>query len=918
MEIDFEKFKGSLPYASELYGVYQPLLGWRSGLMTRRIVEGLAATRVQYLKRIVQRFTPRFDIRGEPQDPREVNFQIGLAQEKPRVSSPLLEATGSLIAREVLASVEQSGIDNPNAWHRATREEVLTDMLDRLHDRLRAEFASRLQRVERLDPRTSLSAQQRMSVLQSILGRESVAAGVLHSLHQRGDLEGLMMLAAPTDSSPRALRFVSFYKDLALFIDPRKSELANAVISPIGIAHIFRQFFFEFDTFLGPSVEHLWLSPGGTVELVEVSVRRTLTERVTESALEAGLHTETSITQQDELSDAVRQENASNTKFGVSLNTNNSFSLGEVFTTAVDTGTSFDLDDSQKTSRENLHKSLRQQTEKVSTDLKRSFKTVFRTVSETTDTKSRRHVIQNTTPNLINYEMRRKMRQVGVQVQDLGTHLCWQTYVDLPGDQLGLANMVHIAAAGDMEPTQPPELPPSPEPYKGDAIKHGFDWPYSDDEDDPSLYREYIVRVIEVFPKPGYVLKGAQLTRLAGPEAGFRVRLEDERSVAPSDAAVTEKTPVKLVVHLPNDIDGEHGKRVPRWDDNPRFDLEIVPSFEPSEWLRNKITAEYSSKLKEAKEAEQREYKEKLFKAVEERVKLSSEIVSRKFEDLREEERIVVYRKLIGQLMAGTGVDKAEPRVRHVFAELVQSMFDVEKMLYFVAPEWWMPHNRHARQNVFVPVTKEDGNQDTDERQFLESSTVSWGGGRADRPDNYLITKDSARARLGSSLGWVIQLDGDNLRNAFLNAPWVKAVVPIREGKEQRAFDWLSSSHVEGADGLDAGYEPADPAELTRIRTKLGLAPNYFVTIRDAIRYLVARVQEKQAAARKKSVDEDGSELDYLPTEQVYEHGFYPLQGGFKAAGKDFEIFDQWVEVVPTDQIVPVAVEYDPKTGKLK
>jgi hypothetical protein len=217
-----------------------------------------------------------------------------------------------------------------------------------------------------------------------------------------------------------------------------------------------------------------------------------------------------------------------------------------------------------------------------------------------------------------------------------------------------------------------------------------------------------------------------------------------------------------------------------------------------------------------------------------------------------------------------------------------------------------------------VPVTKEDGSQDTDERQFLESSTVSWGGGRAERPDNYLITKDSARAPLGSSLGWVIQLDGDNLRNAFLNAPWVKAVVPIREGKEQRAFDWLSSSQVEGADGLDAGYEPADPAELARIRTKLGLATNHFVTIRDAIRYLVARVQEKQAAARKKAVDEDGSELDYLPTEQVYEHGFYPLQGGFKAAGKDFEVFDQWVEVVPTDQIVPVAVEYDPKTGKLK
>jgi hypothetical protein len=53
--------------------------------------------------------------------------------------------------------------------------------------------------------------------------------------------------------------------------------------------------------------------------------------------------------------------------------------------------------------------------------------------------------------------------------------------------------------------------------------------------------------------------------------------------------------------------------------------------------------------------------------------------------------------------------------------------------------------------------------------------------------------------------------------------------------------------------------------------------------------------------------------------DQVYEHGFDPLVGGFKIPPtKDYEIFDQWLEVVPTDQIVPVAVEYDPKTGRMK
>jgi hypothetical protein len=289
-------------------------------------------------------------------------------------------------------------------------------------------------------------------------------------------------------------------------------------------------------------------------------------------------------------------------------------------------------------------------------------------------------------------------------------------------------------------------------------------------------------------------------------------------------------------------------------------------------------------------------------------VKLASNIQPRRFEDLREEERIVVYRNLIRQLMQDTGVADADPRVQHVFAELIQSMFDVDKMLYFVAPEWWTPRATSTDQGVFRP--------EIDQNEFKKWSTVTWGGARAARPDNYYITEDSAPAKLGSSLGWVIQLDGDNMRNAFLNAPWVKAVIPIREGKEKNAMDWLSTSNVEGGDGLDAQYQAASPDELGLIRSALGFGADHVITIRDAINYLVQVVQQKQNAARQKAVGADGADLGYLPSDKVYEHGFDPLAGGFVAATqKPFEVFDQWVEVVSTDQIVPVAVEYDPKTG---
>src|SRR5205814_7463371 len=91
-----------------------------------------------------------------------------------------------------------------------------------------------------------------------------------------------------------------------------------------------------------------------------------------------------------------------------------------------------------------------------------------------------------------------------------------------------------------------------------------------------------------------------------------------------------------------------------------------------------------------------------------------------------------------------------------------------------------------------------------------QSDTVSWGEG-AMRKDSYFITEDSKPARLGSSLGWLLQLDGDDMRNAFLNAPWVKAVMPIRPGKERAALNWLQ--HVEGTNGIAAGdlYEGPEP-----------------------------------------------------------------------------------------------------------
>ena len=89
-------------------------------------------------------------------------------------------------------------------------------------------------------------------------------------------------------------------------------------LSPVGLINLFRQYFFEFDNFLGNPSGHIWISPGGTVEVIETSTRRTIIEETTEQSETTDRKVEESLTDQDDVADAVKEENANDTKLGVS------------------------------------------------------------------------------------------------------------------------------------------------------------------------------------------------------------------------------------------------------------------------------------------------------------------------------------------------------------------------------------------------------------------------------------------------------------------------------------------------------------------------------------------------------------------------------------------------------------------------
>jgi len=260
----------------------------------------------------------------------------------------------------------------------------------------------------------------------------------------------------------------------------------QALLSPIGLIQIFREYFFEFDSFLGPPVGHVWVSPGGSLEVFEIHTQRTKEERETEIATQTTTHSEKETVNQDELSTAISDQNSRNTSLGVTATVSgNLFSVVQASASA-----SFGMQINTQNAEQEAHRQSRQQSEKLSEEIRRNFKTTFRTSVETTDTSSRRYVLQNTTDKLVNFELRRKMRPVGVQVQHIGTELCWQFYVDFPGWTLGLAELVHVAQPADLQPSLPPDAPAHLQP-KNTSYSFKFDFERKSGDVDADLDYHY-------------------------------------------------------------------------------------------------------------------------------------------------------------------------------------------------------------------------------------------------------------------------------------------------------------------------------------------------------------------------------------------------------------------------------------------
>ncbi len=924
---DLSAFLNVLPYSSELFGVYQPLLGWKSKRMNIRFQRGWSSDKRIVESRIKNKIKDGLvklgqDIESGDDDSSNVNIRLNTINLK-RIDQDR-NRTGSFLIDHLQKSINNQGTLSEDIWDDLIKEEKLQEYLtNNVAEELNA-LAVDEELIEQLGGLNEFN-----TIVKEQADKESFMASFLLSLKESQSYDRLEKIVMGLKKLPSLFNVLK-KRDPFEYLDPH-GDLDRVIVSPISVVHIFRQYFFEFDTFLGQPVEHVWLSPGSSVELVETSSRKTIVEKTYETEFETTTKIEEETKEQEELSSSVKKENRDNTKFGFNVEVEQGWVGG-----SAKASTSLDMERTQQMAREVTHRRMKEQSRKLSTEIRKNYRTSFKTINENTDTRSTKYVLNNTTDELINYELRRKMRQVGVQVQDIGTYLCWQAFVDEPGKDLGISSLVHIAKPADIGQIQEPEAVPFPESFTAESTISITFRPKTNttvDEDKDETYidgSEHDTEgTNEGTPESIYHVFGPY-NFLAG-KSGYihkKIELDGQGAYIRAEPYILENDEGSLTFNVVvREVNFRGADSIP---------LKVRITWFPSQDLISKIDTQNQDRMDQYNEETKRAHENSFVEAAKERIKLASQVETRKFEDLREEERIVIYRSLLQDILT-KDIPVGDSRTRHASSELLSSIFDFDKMLYFVAPEWWKPRIKSSQ--VFSAKPKKKSNvarsgtynskslyaykkgissalRNTNEEKVPDSNQVGWGGINDKRRDKYFITDDSKPAKLGSSLGWLLQLDGDNMRNQFLNAPWVKAVIPIRPGKEKTAFNWLQRIEVEGSDGLDSEYI-APTQELNNIPKE-----GQKVTIKDAISHLCNQVKEKhdmsnQVGSYPSEEINDDNKVSATPLDKVYEHGFYPNQDGFKLnVNEPFEVFDQWIEILPTDQVVPVAVKYDPISGR--
>ena len=314
----FDQYKGILPYASEIFGIYQPLLGWKSRITLQRFERG----RAQFHERLAEKFLGaakapvRLTVLERSTDrlaalDRVFEVEHFEPVETVKALAPAIApAIDSGLARMIAAELPA---EPPRDWTQIVNRDRVTRLMERFRatvgdaDKLRQDevLSNYVEAFEAAAPK-----ERTANVLEALFDIESKVAGYLLHL-------------ADTDGNALTPLFYTASKSVSIAAaqleDPLLSFGANnydAILSPIGVIHLYRNTSSSSIPSWGPRSSMSGSRPGGTVELIEISTRHTLTERAFEQSVETITQLGERDHHADDIADAVKEDNRSNVKFG--------------------------------------------------------------------------------------------------------------------------------------------------------------------------------------------------------------------------------------------------------------------------------------------------------------------------------------------------------------------------------------------------------------------------------------------------------------------------------------------------------------------------------------------------------------------------------------------------------------------------
>ena len=567
----------------------------------------------------------------------------------------------------------------------------------------------------------------------------------------RGQLLGKLIGVAETVS---ANRNKSFEKELfvalgniqgkALYEFLPRGELEEA-LSPIGVAHYYRQLYFNTEEGVGPIEEAFTIAPLETLEVVYETVRR----QIHEEQIEVGLETvsETAVEQKnlEEVSDKVSSMIQRDASAAMSANASGSIGVWQVGASA-----SASMSASSQRGREETSRRLKEVTTRASERITKSFSIKTRDIEDVATTNLTRRVIKNDNSAPVSYGLRRVLRRV--TREGPGSRPAARLAALRPEPRSGARAQPLRALPRGRARCTAGDTARSPPPTQG---RHGHGSTSTTILWDQSRRLFYVPIVVQT--GADRTVTAVSIDSISDLEGGGK----DDQSPSAANQLQwgknwdpsTHQFTVRIAV-APGD--------------SANVSVNYSYTWDPA----GAVLDEWEAERKAAVAALTEELLNAQFERQKGLITERSKIRPRPANDLRKEERYEVMNRMVSHLFA-RGDDPSDPTPLEI--EYFHRFFDIDGMFTYLHPSWWKPR--------YSPVTT--------------------GLGRT----AYEITAESEPAPLGSSLGWLVQLDGDSRRNEFLNSPWVRVCLPIRPQREREAIAWLAK-HIEGEFGYDTAKDP--------------------------------------------------------------------------------------------------------------